>query len=490
MNTNKLQFNSFSEIQEKLKNKLISIETIIDFFQDRFKKHDVTIGSALEVYSKESILHEIKNIDFNLDPKNSVAGTVGMIKNNICQLDRITTCGSKILENYKAPYDATVVKKLKEAGAICLASGNLDEFAMGSSTETSAFHKTTNPWDITRVPGGSSGGSIAAVAAGFVNWSLGSDTGGSIRYPASLCNVVGLKPTYGRVSRYGLVAYGSSLDCIGPITKTVKDNAKILSIIAGKDPQDSSSLDAEVPDYISYLTGKLKETFTLGIVDNAINMDGFDPEVRKLLDDAIEKFRSLGAKIKHIKIPSFDEGAAAYFIVSRAEAASNLARFDGVKYGLRVPGNTLNEMYVNTKTKGFGEEVQRRILVGNYVLSAGHADQYYNTAINTRKIMRQELMNSFESVDLIFMPASPAPAFKFGAFEENKLQMDLLDYFTAPANLTGIPAIAVPCGFTSNKLPVGFQLFGPDLSEKELYQAAYAYEQATNWHKQNPENLG
>lgn len=489
MNKNKLQFSSFQEIQEKLKNKDISIESIIDFFQDRFKKHDTKIGSALEIYSKESILNEIKNIDFSLNLKSPIAGTVGMIKNNICQLDRKTSCASKILENYIAPYDATVVKKLKEAGAICLATGNLDEFAMGSSTETSAFHKTANPWDISRVPGGSSGGSIAAVAAGLVNWSLGSDTGGSIRYPASLCNVIGLKPTYGRVSRYGLVAYGSSLDCIGPITKTVKDNAKILSIIAGQDPQDSSSLNAEIPDYLSYLTGKLKENFTLGIVDNVFNLEGFDLEVRKLLDEAIEKFRALGAQIKHITIPSFDEGAAAYFIVSRAEAASNLARFDGVKYGLRIPGETLHDMYVNTKTEGFGEEVQRRILVGNYVLSAGHADQYYNTAIKARKLMRQELMNSFESVDLLFMPASPAPAFKFGAFEKNKLQMDLLDYFTAPANLTGIPAIAVPCGFTTDKLPVGFQLFGPDLSEPELYQAAYAYEQATNWHKQNPEHL-
>lgn len=482
---NNLQFSSFAEIQEKLKNKQISIESIIDFFENRFKKHDQKIGSALEVYSKESILKQFNNLHL----ENPVFGIPGMIKNNICQLDRKTTCASKMLENYSAPYDATVVKKLKNAGAICLATGNLDEFAMGSSTESSAFQKTANPWDITRVPGGSSGGSIAAVAAGLVSWSLGSDTGGSIRYPASLCNVVGLKPTYGRVSRYGLIAYGSSLDCIGPITQTVKDNAKILSIIAGQDPYDSTTLEADVPDYLSYLTGKLKTDFTLGIVENAINLEGFDPAVKKLLDNAIEKFKNLGAKIKYVNMPSFDEGAAAYFIVSRAEAASNLARFDGVKYGLRESGQSLKEMYVNTKTEGFGEEVQRRILVGNYVLSAGHADQYYNHAIQARKLMRDELVHAFESVDLLFMPASPAPAFKFGTFEDNKLQMDLLDYFTAPANLAGIPAIAVPCGFTSEKLPVGFQLFGPDLSEHELYQAAYAYEQSTDWHKQHPDGL-
>lgn len=481
-----IEFSTFAEIQEKLKSKELSLDQVVDTFLDRFKKYDESLGSAIEVYSKESILKSINTE--NIDYKSPVAGIPGVIKNNICQENRRTTCASKILENYVAPYDATVVKKLKSAGALCIASGNLDEFAMGSSTETSAFKKTKNPWDISRVPGGSSGGSIAAVAAGLAPWALGSDTGGSVRYPASLCNLVGLKPTYGRVSRYGLIAYGSSLDCVGHVTKTVTDNAKLLSIIAGQDAHDSTTLAAPVPDYLSYLTGKLPENFTLGIVDNAINAEGFDPEVKNLLNQAIEQFKALGAKIKHITLPSLDESAATYFIVSRAEAASNLARFDGVKYGLRVPGDSLQDMYLNTKSTGFGKEVQRRILIGNYALSAGHADEYYNKATEVRKYMRQELLDAFKDVNLLFMPASPAPAFKFGQFEDNKLQMDLLDYFTAAANLTGIPAIAVPCGFTSMNLPVGFQLFGPDLSEPELFQAAYAYEQVNSWYKRNPSN--
>lgn len=478
---NEFAFTSIQALQKKLAVKEITPTELVAFFSKRFSQYDAKIDSALEIFPLESI---------TLSYAGPLAGIPGLIKDNICQKDRITSCGSNILKDYKAPYDATVIKRLKEQGAPMLGRANMDEFAMGSSTETSAFKKTKNPWNTKRVPGGSSGGAAAAVAAGLVPWALGSDTGGSIRQPATLCGIVGLKPTYGLVSRYGLVAYASSLDQIGPMTRNIYDNALILSAIAGRDACDSTSLEVKSTDYTKELTGKLKEGFTLGVIDNALEAEGFSSEVYQGLQEALRVFEKLGIRIKRLTLPMMDHGAAVYFIVSRAEAASNLARFDGVRYGYRSSSSeTLAEMYTNTRYEGFGLEVKSRILIGNYVLSVGHADQFYKSAKIVQGLIRNEFINAFKEVDLLFAPGAPVPAFTFGAFGPNSIEMDLQDYFTAPINLAGIPALSVPCGFTKDKLPIGFQLIGPDLAEAILYQAAYAYEQATLWHTFYPQGF-
>jgi aspartyl-tRNA(Asn)/glutamyl-tRNA(Gln) amidotransferase subunit A len=358
---------------------------------------------------------------------------------------------------------------------------------MGSLNETSAYKKVLNPWDPERVPGGSSGGSAAAVAAGLVPWALGSDTGGSVRHPAAFCGIVGMKPTYGLVSRYGLVAFASSLDSVGVLTRTVEDNAKILSTFAGSDQRDSSMNQSVAPqDFTQYLTDKLQSGLKIGIIENAYEADGIQPEVKHLLDNAVKQFESLGAEISRVKIPSMKHGAAAYFMISRAEAASNLARYDGAHYGYRAKdASSLEEMYMKTRAEGFGEEVKRRLLIGNYVLSAGHSSEYYESAKTVQRFIRAEFLEKFKDCDVLLSPVTPRPAFKFGAFDDDALQVDLQDYFTAPINLAGIPAIALPCGF-SNGLPVGFQLIGPDFSEHLLYHTAHVYEQANNWHEQHP----
>ena len=478
---NELAFASLRTLQKKIENKEITSQELVASYTERFKKYDGTLGSALEVFDQSSIIERTMS--------GPLHGIPGLIKDNICQQGRKASCASKILENYNAPYDATAIKRLKAAGASLIGRANMDEFAMGSSSETSAFKYTKNPWDTTRVPGGSSSGSAASVAAGLVPWALGSDTGGSVRQPATFCGIVGLKPTYGLVSRYGLIAYASSLDQIGPLTRDVYDNALILSLIAGKDVHDSSSLPVEPQDYTQQLTGKLKEGFTLGVIDNALEAQGFNEEVYASLYEALGVFERLGARIKRLKLPMMDHGTAAYFMVSRAEAASNFARFDGVRYGHRSKEReTLNQMYTNTRYEGFGLEVKSRILIGNYVLSVGHADQFYNSAKIVQGLIRDEFNRAFKDVDLLFMPGAPIPAFKFGAYGTNSIEMDLQDYFTGSINLAGIPALSVPCGFTKNMLPIGFQLVGPDLSEAELYQAAYAYEQSTPWHTMHPQN--
>ncbi len=477
---NDFTFSSIQELKEYLRKKEISVEQLLDFFIKRFTEHDKTLETALEIFEKHSIMQQAAK-------EGLLSGIPGLLKDNICQQGRIASCASKMLQHYRAPYNATVTKRLNAAGALCIGRANMDEFAMGSSTETSAFAKTKNPWHLGCVPGGSSGGSAAAVAAGLVPWALGSETGGSVRQPASLCGVVGLKPTYGLVSRNGLIAYASSLDQIGPITRTVYDNALVFSVLAGHDSNDSTSLPVKPQDYTQYLNGKLPEGFTLGVIDNAMQADGIDPEVISALEQAIKTFEKLGARIKRVNLPLMNSGAAVYFMISRAEAASNLARFDGVRYGYRsAQQDTLSDMYAHTRSEGFGWEVKRRILLGNYVLSAGHADAYYNSAKKVQGLMRNEFIQAFKEVNLLFAPVSPAPAFAFGAFADNKLAMDLQDYFTAPANLAGVPALAVPCGFTKSKMPIGFQLIGPDLSEDQLFQAGHAYEQSTLWHTMHP----
>lgn len=475
-----LAFASITELKHKLSSKEISVPEITSYFIERLKKYD-HLGATLEIFDQESIAQR------STSNSGLLYGIPGITKNNIAQQGRLLTCASKSLENYVATYDSTVVERLKQEGAPLLGHANMDEFAMGSSNETSAFKKAKNPWDTTRVPGGSSGGSVVAVAAGLSPWALGSETGGSVRLPASFCGVVGLKPTYGLVSRYGLVAYASSLDQIGPVTRTVRDNAIVLSAIAGHDLHDSSSLNVSKTDYTTLLTGKIPAGLRIGIVSNAIHAEGMDPEISGAIEEALETFKRLGATIHEIALPALEYSAATYFIISRAEAASNLARFDGVRYGLRdTSAQTLSEMYRSTRHDGFGPEVRTRILVGNYVLSAGYARNYYTNAQKAQRLILKEFNDAFQNVDVLLMPTHSIPAFKIGAFDLDKLQLDLQDYFTCGMNLAGIPALAIPCGMTKTQLPIGMQLVGPRLSEQLLYQVANAYEQETPWHMMRP----
>jgi len=477
---NTLAYATIHELQEQLAHKKISHAELLDFFLDRFAQHDAKIGSSLEIFSKDSILKDYV-------PTGTLNGIPGLIKDNICQQNRITSCASKMLENYRATYDATALARLKNEGALSVGRANMDEFAMGSSTETSAFQKTRNPWNLDCVPGGSSGGSIAAVAAGLIPWSLGSETGGSVRQPAAFCGIVGLKPTYGLISRYGLIAYASSFDQIGIATRTVHDNAMVLSAIAGVDPKDSTTLMVEKKDYTQALKGTIKPGLKIGIIDNALNAEGVDSHVHSAILSAIKEFEKMGASVRTLSLPSMDYGAAIYFILSRAEAASNLARFDGVRYGLRdKEAHSLLQLYEKSRKAGFGKEVKARIMIGNYVLSVGHAAEFYNNAKIAQQMMRHEFDQIFKQVDILISPTTPTTAFKFGAFDNNKLQMDLQDYFTCSMNITGIPAISIPCGFSDDQMPIGFQLIGPHLSEELLMQTAYAYEQKTVWHTKHP----
>ncbi len=478
-----LAFATISELKQKLENNEITPKELVEFFAKRFEKYDGDLGTALEVFDTESVVPE-KVVHGPL------GGIPGLMKDNIAQDGRVFSCASKILQNVTATYDATVSIRMKKAGALSMGRANMDEFAMGSSNETSAYKKVKNPWDTSRVPGGSSGGSAAAVAAGLVPWSLGTDTGGSVRQPAAFCGVVGLKPTYGLVSRYGIVAYASSLDQPGVITRNVYDNALVFSAIAGHDMKDSSSLRVGKKDYTQKLDGTIKEGLRIGIIEDAINADGMDPEIVSAVEQAVTVLEGLGANIKRIKMPTLDYSAAAYFIVSRAEAASNLARFDGVRYGMRnKDAQTLADMYSDTRHDGFGDEVKTRILVGNYVLSSGHSGEFYQHAKTVQRMIRREFVEAFKDVDVLVMPTHPMPAFKFGAFAVDKLQMDLQDYFTCPVNMAGIPAISLPCGFTKDNLPIGFQMIGSHLSEGLLLQTAYAYEQQTEWHTKHPKGF-
>jgi aspartyl-tRNA(Asn)/glutamyl-tRNA(Gln) amidotransferase subunit A len=470
-------FASIKQLQKLIRDKTISPYDSVVHFKNRCEKLNPGLNALLEVF-------DIKKIESD----GVMAGIPGAIKNNICIQDIRTTAASKILNNYYASYDATVVSKLKKSGAPLLATANLDEFAMGSSTETSAFGPTKNPWNNDCVPGGSSGGSAAAVASGMVPWALGTETGGSVRQPAALCGIVGLKPTYGLVSRYGLLAYGSSLDQVGTFTRTAYDAAILLEIIAGHDASDSTSLSRRAYSYQSLLDGKIPAGLKIGIIKNAVEAEGINPEILAKTKEAIVTFEKLGAVISEVSLPTFDYSAAAYFIISRAEAASNLARFDGIRYGNRSEkAKKLSEVYGFTRHDGFGQEVRKRIMVGNYVLSAGHAGQFYENAQRVVRLMRQEVLDVFKSVDLLIMPTSSVPAFPLGAYSNNKLEMDLQDYFTCPANLTGIPAISLPCGFTKTGLPIGFQLMAGHLQEGLLLQASHAYQTETDWHEKHPE---
>jgi len=417
-------------------------------------------------------------------PLGPLDGAPVALKDVLCTRGVRTTCGSKMLESFVPPYDATVVERLRAAGAVILGKTNMDEFAMGSSTEHSAFHPTRNPWDLARVPGGSSGGSAAAVAGGLAAGGLGSDTGGSIRQPAAFCGVVGMKPTYGRVSRYGLVALASSLDQIGPFARDVRDAALLLGAVAGHDRRDATSIQAPVPEYVAELS-KGVAGLTLGLPDEYF-IDGMDPDVERAVRAAIEVLKELGARLERVSLPTTKHSLAAYYLILPAEASSNLARYDGVKFGLRVPGRDLVEMESRTRAAGFGAEVKRRIMLGTYALSAGYYDAYYGKAQSVRTLVRREFAAAFARVDLIVAPTTPNVAFKHGE-KEDPLSMYLNDVFTIPGNLAGIPGISVPCGFSVAGLPIGLQLLGRPLDEPRLLRAAYAYEQATPWRSRRPE---
>lgn len=403
-------------------------------------------------------------------------GIPGAIKDNICTKGVKTTCASKMLENFVPPYDATVVEHLAAERPVILGKLNMDEFAMGGSTENSAFHETRNPWNTDCVPGGSSGGSAAAVAAGSAIWALGSDTGGSIRQPASFCGVVGMKPTYGRVSRYGLVAFASSLDQIGPVTRDVTDAAHLLQVIAGHDEYDSTSSASEVPDFAGALREDVKG-LKIG-VPKEFFVKGMDAEVEASVRGAIKNFEELGADVQEISLPHTEYAISVYYLIAPAEAATNLERYDGVSYGARVDGADVVEMMTKTRSEKFGEEVKRRILIGNYALSAGYYDAYYLKALKVRRLIKEDYDKAFQSVDVIVAPTAPTPAYKIGAMTNDPLKMYLQDVYTVPLNLAGLPGISLPCGYSGSKMPIGLQIIGKPLDEATVLRAAYTYEQS------------
>jgi len=406
------------------------------------------------------------------------------VKDNICIDGWETTCASKILQGHVPPYDATVVEKIKKAGGVIFAQANMDEFAFGSSSETSAYGPVRNPWDLERVPGGSSGGSAAAVAGDLAFAALGSDTGGSVRQPAAFCGVVGLKPTYGCVSRYGLIAFGSSFDQIGPITKTVEDAAILMNVLAGHDPKDSTSAKVPVPDYTKSLKRDVRG-LKIGLPEEFF-IEGLDPEIEKSVRAAADIYKKLGAEIRTVSLPHTQYSVAVYYIVAVAEASSNLGRYDGVRFGRRVPGGDLRDLYFQTRSEGFGAEAKRRILLGTFVLSAGYYDAYYRQGQKVRTLIRADFQKAFNEVDLILGPTTPTAAFKIGEKLTDPLAMYLSDIFTIPANLAGVPAISVPCGFTAGNLPIGLQLMGRPFEESALLQAAYALEQELQIYKKKP----
>ncbi len=453
---------------------------------DAIEKHEPVIGSYISTF-KEMAIAKATEIDSKIaagKPAGALAGVPVAVKDNMCTTFGVTTCASKILENFHSPYNATVVDKLLAADAVIVGKTNMDEFAMGSSTENSGLKRTVNPWDTTRVPGGSSGGSAAAAAGRLCFAALGSDTGGSIRLPAGFCGVVGLKPTYGRVSRYGLVAYGSSLDQIGPFARTVTDCALMMNVIAGHDPADSTSVDdktAPVPDYLEKIDEPLTD-LKVAVVPRFTA--GADEPIQKALADAINLYKDYGAKITEVDMPHLDYAIAAYYIIATAEASSNLARYDGVHYGHRTANpKDYIEVYSKSRAEGFGKEVKRRIMLGTYVLSSGYYDAYYLKALKARNLIRDDFSKVFEKCDCIIMPVAPTTAFKIGEKTDDPLKMYLSDIYTIAANLAGIPAISIPAGFDNNNLPIGLQIIAPAFQEQKLLRISRMFESQTDFHK-------
>lgn len=472
---------------ERLRKKEISSVELTQALFKRIEEVDSRVGAYLHL-TQDLALEQAREADAKIKAGENLPllGLPLAIKDLICVRGEKTTCASRILENFVSPYDATVARKLKEAGAVFLGKVNMDEFAMGSSNENSAFHLARNPWDLARVAGGSSGGSAAAVAAQECLAALGSDTGGSIRQPAAFCGITGLKPTYGRVSRFGLVAFASSLDQIGPMTKTVEDAACLMNVISGHDPFDSTSADVAVPDFLAGLDRDLKG-LRVGIPREYF-AEGLDPEVERSVRAAIAQLESMGMQTVDVSLPHTEHAVAAYYILACAEASTNLSRYDGVRYGFRSEkSDSLYSMYTNTREEGFGEEVKRRILLGTFVLSSGYYDAYYLKGQKVRTLIRQDFDRAFEQCDLIAGPVSPVPAFKIGEKMDDPLQMYLSDIYTISANLAGLPGLSIPCGHNAGNLPIGLQLLGKAFDEATLLAAGHQYQQATDHHSRFPE---
>ena len=466
------------ELQEKLKSKEITVEEVTKAYEDRIKEKEGDVQAFVTTLEKEAV-EQAKSIQKDIEDGKITGDFAGIpigIKDNMCTKGVKTTCSSKMLENFVAPYDATVVEKLNDEHLIDLGKLNMDEFAMGASTEYSAFKKTRNPWNLNTVPGGSSGGSAAAVAAGMVPWALGSDTGGSIRQPASFCGVVGLKPTYGLVSRFGLVAFASSLDQIGPITKDVTDSAMLLNLIAGHDEKDTTSENIPKKDYTKALKGDVKG-LKIGIPKQYYG-EGINEEVKAKLQEAIETYKKLGATVEEFSLDIADYALATYYIIACAEASSNLGRFDGIRYGYRTKNyESLKDIYKNSRSEGFGPEVKRRIILGTYVLSSGYYDAYYKKAQQVRTLVKKEFDEAFKKYDVLLTPTSPTVAFEVGTKSSNPLEMYLADICTVPVNIAGLPGISVPCGVNSKGMPIGMQLIGNRFEEEKILNAAYTFEQ-------------
>jgi len=476
-------------LHEQLKNKEVSARELVEAFYQRIHVVEKTVH-AYNTLARETALVQADAADrrFAKGEAGPLTGIPIALKDNLCTAGLRTTCSSKILENFIPPYDATVVSKLKAAGAVFLGKTNMDEFAMGSSTENSAFEKTANPWDPSRIPGGSSGGSAAAVAADEAVFALGSDTGGSIRQPAACCGVVGMKPTYGRVSRYGLIAFASSLDQIGPLTHDVTDAATVMNVIGGHDPLDSTSADLPMPNLCAGLGEKI-EGLRIGIPKEYF-IEGIAPEIREAIEKAIAFYEALGAETKPVSLPHTDYAVATYYILATAEASSNLARYDGVRYGHRTKDpRDLLELYMKSRQEGFGPEVKRRIMIGAHALSSGYYDAYYKKGQQVRTLIKNDFDAAFESVDLIVTPTAPTAAFKLGEKVGDPLQMYLSDIFTISVNLAGLPAISLPCGFTQAGLPIGLQLIARPFDEAGMLRAAYAFERGHDFHLRRPDTL-
>ncbi|WP_008317118.1 Asp-tRNA(Asn)/Glu-tRNA(Gln) amidotransferase subunit GatA [Leptolyngbya sp. PCC 6406] len=476
------------DLHRQLVQKERSAVEVTQAYLTRIEQLEPTLHSFLTV-TVDQALAQAQRVDAQIaagDDVGLLAGIPIALKDNLCTQGIPTTCGSRVLEGFVPPYSSTVTARLAAAGAIALGKTNLDEFAMGSSTENSAYQVTGNPWDPSRVPGGSSGGSAAAVAADEAPIALGSDTGGSIRQPAAFCGVVGLKPTYGLVSRYGLVAYASSLDQIGPFARTVEDAAILLGAIAGHDPRDSTSLQVKIPDYTAALKPGLDcKGRKVGVIQETFG-EGLDPEVETAVRTAIAQLEALGAEVVPISCPQFRYGVPTYYIIAPSEASSNLARYDGVKYGLRADNDSLLSMYSKTRAQGFGSEVKRRIMIGTYALSAGYYDAYYLKAQKVRTLIKQDFERAFEQVDVLVCPTAPTTAFKAGEKVDDPLSMYLSDLMTIPVNLAGLPGMSLPCGFDRGGMPIGLQLISNVLREDVLFEVGYTYEQATDWHRRSP----
>tara|TARA_B100001996_G_scaffold6486_1_gene5476 strand:+ start:162 stop:1622 length:1461 start_codon:yes stop_codon:yes gene_type:complete len=479
---------TFADLRQKLKSGEVSSKELVQDKISRINKLDKTLNTFLYVSCEEALkkAEDIDNKRASGEKLPPLAGIPIAIKDNLCTKGIKTTCASKILEHFVPPYESTVTERLLKSGAIMIGKTNMDEFAMGSSTETSAFGPTSNPWDITKVPGGSSGGSAASVAAGLCFASLGSDTGGSIRQPASFCGVVGMKPTYGRVSRWGLIAFASSLDQVGPFANNVSDAAEILQVISGKDELDSTTVDIPVPNYLESLSKSIKG-LKIGLIDNCFQHEGLAADVKESVLGSAAILENLGAEIVNISCPRFNDGIATYYIIAPSEASANLARYDGVKYGFRSDNEkSLIQMTSKSRAIGFGSEVKRRILIGTYALSAGYSDAYYKKAQQVRTLIRKDFDDAFKKVDILLAPTSPTTAFGSGENINNPIAMYLSDLLTIPANLAGLPAISLPCGFDKSGLPIGLQLIGNVFDEQKLLQVASQFENAAEVFKTRP----